>query len=95
MRYLDINILDSAHAWAVKNANIIHQDISDGNMLICPTVARGEDGVLRVVWKGVLADWELSKRLTGGDDDEAGQPMRNVSIATAFRTGTVFTGFHR
>ncbi len=50
-------------------------------MLICPTVIRDEkDGKLRVVWKGILSDWELSKSLVPeGDQEQARQPVRTVS----------------
>ncbi|KAI0713678.1 hypothetical protein C8Q76DRAFT_467703 [Earliella scabrosa] len=67
-----------AHAGAVESAKIIHRDISAGNMLICPTVVRDEDGVLRVLWKGILADWELSKPLTEVDHHKARQPVRTA-----------------
>ncbi|KAI0696572.1 hypothetical protein C8T65DRAFT_583309, partial [Cerioporus squamosus] len=51
-----------AHADAVAKAHILHGDISAGNVLISPTVIRSEqDGELRVVWKGLLIDWESSR----------------------------------
>ena len=50
-------------------------------MLICPTVNRDADGQLRVSWKGILSDWELSKSLTPeGEVERARQPVRTVSV---------------
>ncbi|KAI0806739.1 hypothetical protein C8Q74DRAFT_1442726 [Fomes fomentarius] len=67
-----------AHAGAVNDAKILHRDVSAGNMLICPTVERdNKDGKLRVVWRGILSDWELSKSLvSAGQSDQARQPVR-------------------
>ncbi|KAI0806751.1 hypothetical protein C8Q74DRAFT_1362347 [Fomes fomentarius] len=49
-----------AHQQAVTKAHIIHGDISVGNVLILPTIVE-EDGKRVVRWRGILADWELSK----------------------------------
>ncbi|TFK84016.1 hypothetical protein K466DRAFT_602368 [Polyporus arcularius HHB13444] len=70
-----------AHADAVSNAGVIHCDVSGGNILICPTVVLDPtDGKRRVVWKGVLTDWELSKQLTGeGETKPARQPTSMVT----------------
>ncbi|KAI0713684.1 hypothetical protein C8Q76DRAFT_843970, partial [Earliella scabrosa] len=55
-----------AHWRAVESPErILHRDISTANILILPTVvADGETGQRRVVWKGVLTDWELSESLS-------------------------------
>ncbi|KAI0688438.1 hypothetical protein C8T65DRAFT_119812 [Cerioporus squamosus] len=66
-----------AHADAVNNADILHRDVSGGNILICPTVVLDTDGKRRVVWKGMLTDWELSKPIPGeGKTESARQPVR-------------------
>ncbi|KAI0645248.1 hypothetical protein C8Q79DRAFT_1011331 [Trametes meyenii] len=57
----------TAHAEAYTNANIIHHDISTGNMLLF----RNEEGT----WEGMLNDWELSKRRDQQDKKER-QPDR-------------------
>ncbi|KAI9062416.1 hypothetical protein FKP32DRAFT_1652984 [Trametes sanguinea] len=54
-----------AHEEAFKNAQIIHRDISVGNILILP----GSDGTIDG-YRGLLADWELSKRR----EDEEKEP---------------------
>ena len=57
----------------------MHRDISAGNILICPRVEADEDGVLRVKWRGMLADWELSKRIADKESEEkARQIVRTV-----------------
>ncbi|PIL32481.1 hypothetical protein GSI_05184 [Ganoderma sinense ZZ0214-1] len=41
---------------------LLHCDISDGNILICPKIRRDKNGENpMVVWTGILSDWELSK----------------------------------
>ncbi|CDO70148.1 hypothetical protein BN946_scf184315.g2 [Trametes cinnabarina] len=57
-------ILDcvNAHKLAVAQANIMHRDISGGNILILPrNVIHPKNGKLVMKWKGLLVDWELSK----------------------------------
>ncbi|KAI0645247.1 hypothetical protein C8Q79DRAFT_1119960 [Trametes meyenii] len=56
-----------AHAQAYEDANIIHRDISTGNMLLF----KNEEGT----WIGLLNDWELSKRRDQQDKKER-QPDR-------------------
>ena len=52
----------TAHRDAVTKANVVHRDVSGGNILILPKVTYDEnDGSPSVTWKGLLADWELSK----------------------------------
>lgn len=64
----------------------LHRDVSAGNVLICPTVVRSEvDGQLRVVWKGILTDWELSKPMTPANGKLAArQPVRTVCLICPF-----------
>ncbi|KAI0645250.1 hypothetical protein C8Q79DRAFT_912191 [Trametes meyenii] len=57
----------NAHAQAYSRANIIHRDISTGNMLLYRN-SRG-------TWQGMLTDWELSKRRDQQDKKER-QPDR-------------------
>ncbi|KAI0806764.1 hypothetical protein C8Q74DRAFT_1341797 [Fomes fomentarius] len=80
-----------AHAEAYKKAKIIHRDVSAGNILICPTVIRDEkDGKLRVVWRGILSDWELSKSLVPeGDQEQARQPVRTHQGTWQFRSAYI------
>lgn len=73
-----------AHEDAVNKAHVHHRDISAGNILICPSIAMCEDGKLRVTWRGVLTDWELSKPVTpDGTQLAARQPKRTVRICCA------------
>ncbi|KAI0806759.1 hypothetical protein C8Q74DRAFT_1320854 [Fomes fomentarius] len=66
-----------AHEDAVNKAHVHHRDISAGNMVICPTIVKCEDGKQRVTWRGVLIDWELSKPITPDDKQLAArQPKR-------------------
>ncbi|KAI0324568.1 hypothetical protein GY45DRAFT_1375459 [Cubamyces sp. BRFM 1775] len=53
-----------AHKDAVTKANVVHRDVSSGNILILPKVVYNKNtGKPLVAWKGLLADWELSKPL--------------------------------
>ncbi len=68
------------HADAYKKRRIIHRDISSGNMLILPMFENTDGAVeLRVVWKGLLCDWELSKPQAPSNKDE--QPERTVNFS--------------
>ncbi|OJT11704.1 hypothetical protein TRAPUB_11766 [Trametes pubescens] len=49
------------HADAYVHFNLLHRDVSSGNMLIMPYVEKGVTGLRRVRWKGFLTDWELAK----------------------------------
>ncbi|RPD55664.1 hypothetical protein L226DRAFT_617055 [Lentinus tigrinus ALCF2SS1-7] len=69
-----------AHEGAATKTKILHRDISSNNILICPRVEPDEKGVLRVKWRGMLADWELSKPIAGEDDVETARQV--------VRTGT-------
>ncbi|KAI0767096.1 hypothetical protein C8Q74DRAFT_1369944 [Fomes fomentarius] len=62
-----------AHSGAYKKG-ILHRDISDGNVLIFPRETIGPDGKVTVSRIGILADWELSKRVD--DPDIPRQPDR-------------------
>ncbi|EJF59441.1 hypothetical protein DICSQDRAFT_138570 [Dichomitus squalens LYAD-421 SS1] len=67
-------ILDciQAHGDAYEKCGILHRDVSAGNILILPTIKSGWS-----LWKGVLSDWELSKRFPrGGEKPKARQPHR-------------------
>ncbi|KAI0641657.1 hypothetical protein C8Q79DRAFT_284716 [Trametes meyenii] len=51
-----------AHWEAHKEANIMHRDVSGGNVLIYPKVEYvPETNEMRITWTGLLADWEMSK----------------------------------
>ena len=63
---------------------ILHRDISRGNILIYPKVESSEDKETKVVtrqlrWHGILTDWELSKSLGGPMATRARQCERTVS----------------
>ena len=68
------------HADAVTKCGLLHRDISSGNILILPTFEITRGGTeLRVVWRGLLCDWELSKPIAPSEKDEkARQPERTV-----------------
>ncbi|KAI1788204.1 hypothetical protein LXA43DRAFT_895063 [Ganoderma leucocontextum] len=40
---------------------LLHRDISSGNILIYPRTTVDADGVVTLEWRGILADWEMSK----------------------------------
>ncbi|KAI9065681.1 hypothetical protein FKP32DRAFT_1623600 [Trametes sanguinea] len=49
-----------AHHDAFDKSEIMHRDVSGGNILIHPTV-KGDGRSRRVEWDGLLSDWEMSK----------------------------------
>ncbi|KAI0291947.1 hypothetical protein B0F90DRAFT_304810 [Multifurca ochricompacta] len=53
-----------AHSAAYERTGMLHRDVSAGNILI------GEDG------RGILIDWDLSKRVTKGVEEKARQHSR-------------------
>ncbi|TBU58948.1 hypothetical protein BD310DRAFT_977001 [Dichomitus squalens] len=69
-----------AHYEATTKSMMIHRDISSGNILILPKFVIPDDGdgntTLRIRWRGILADWELSK------------PLQDVGARQPERTGT-------
>ena len=62
------------------DCKIIHRDISSGNILIYPTTEQIDGkNAFRVVWRGILIDWELSKPTIDCTDGRvARQPERTV-----------------
>lgn len=54
-----------AHEDAVKKSLVLHQDLSPGNMIIV-------DG------RGMLIDWDLSKRMSSEEPCGPRRPMRTV-----------------
>ncbi|KAI0354473.1 hypothetical protein OH77DRAFT_1504825 [Trametes cingulata] len=65
------------HYLAYARYNLLHRDVSAGNVLILPMLVTGQDGAKRVRWRGVLTDWELAKRVAEEDENEvARQPER-------------------
>ncbi|KAI0368190.1 hypothetical protein BV20DRAFT_476051 [Pilatotrama ljubarskyi] len=65
------------HYWAYRNHNLLHRDVSAGNVLILPKLVTDDDGTETVEWRGILTDWELAKRVPQEDEDDvARQPER-------------------
>ena len=69
-----------AHCEAATNpkTNLLHRDISGGNILILPTVVDRADGSRSLKWTGLLADWEMSKPRQNAPSKPR-QPERTVS----------------
>ncbi|KAI0808256.1 hypothetical protein C8Q74DRAFT_1213922 [Fomes fomentarius] len=53
-----------AHHQATTKVGILHCDVSGGNILILPVYVDNERGNA-IAWRGILADWEMSKPLNG------------------------------
>ncbi|KAI0368165.1 hypothetical protein BV20DRAFT_1054162 [Pilatotrama ljubarskyi] len=65
------------HYWAFENHDLLHRDVSAGNVLILPKLVTDDDGVEIVEWRGILTDWELAKRVKEEDEEDAArQPER-------------------
>ena len=73
-----------AHRDAVTKANVVHRDVSSGNILILPKVVDNKNtGKPRVAWRGLLADWELSKPIHEAEPLlRPRQPPRTVCVAS-------------
>ena len=83
------------HADAVNKCGLLHRDISSGNILILPTFETTEEGTeLRVAWRGILCDWELSKSIAQSENDEmARQPEQTVrNLPSLARRSTTHVG---
>ena len=65
------------HGEAHEQCKLLHRDVSTGNILILPTLDPLETGGFMVTWSGILSDWELAKKVDGGDE-KARQPHRTV-----------------
>ncbi|RPD57691.1 hypothetical protein L227DRAFT_655264 [Lentinus tigrinus ALCF2SS1-6] len=50
-----------AHQAAYERCNIIHRDVSVGNILILPMLFRKDGSIVGIIWSGILTDWELAK----------------------------------
>ncbi|KAI0641580.1 hypothetical protein C8Q79DRAFT_987985 [Trametes meyenii] len=67
------------HQRAYNYHRVLHRDISAGNVIIRPHLedVAGKPDVKRVVWAGVLTDWELAKVVPQeGEKEIARQPER-------------------
>lgn len=65
LRYL-IHASETAHADVYEKCKFVHCDISSGNLLILPSlVSVPGEAALRVVWTGILGDWELATAAVG------------------------------
>ncbi|OJT13253.1 hypothetical protein TRAPUB_10188 [Trametes pubescens] len=65
------------HRDAYDHFNLLHRDISTGNLLILPQVVKMSDGSKLVGWRGLLTDWELAKYVPKDNSKQrARQPER-------------------
>ncbi|TBU26695.1 hypothetical protein BD311DRAFT_423068 [Dichomitus squalens] len=76
-----------AHYEATSKSRVMHCDISSGNILILPTfiVSDDDDGnrVVCIRWRGILADWELSKPVSEPEQDVSSQkPEHEIKVGT-------------
>ena len=74
-----------AHGEVVERCNILHRDVSAGNILILPIVkvvpSKRKGHKFLVAWSGVLSDWELAKKRPDANETaKARQPHRTVSV---------------
>ncbi|KAI0759291.1 hypothetical protein BD413DRAFT_675011 [Trametes elegans] len=71
------------HGYAYEDHNLLHRDVSSGNVLILPRLEDALEsaglppGTKEVVWNGILTDWELAKVVPKDESNEkARQPER-------------------
>ncbi|KAI0323416.1 hypothetical protein GY45DRAFT_1332548, partial [Cubamyces sp. BRFM 1775] len=71
----------AAHRDAVTKADILHRDISGGNILIFPRAITNRTQTRLMRWGGLLVDWELSKPIAQKDvPSRARQPERTGTL---------------
>ena len=74
-------IISSAHHDAAVHPKVgrLHRDVSGGNVLMYPRVQE-DNGTYYLKWTGLLADWEMSKRIQTepGGKRRQRQPERTV-----------------
>ena len=61
-----------AHYDATEKSRLIYRNVSNESIVILPTLSEHEDGDdhnPRVVWRGVLADWEFARAVPVGRRD--------------------------
>ena len=62
----------TAHTEAVEQCNLLHRDVSAGNILILPmifvTSNKTKGQRISVMWCGVLSDWELATKLPDANE---------------------------
>ncbi|TFK79242.1 hypothetical protein K466DRAFT_668174 [Polyporus arcularius HHB13444] len=56
-----------AHYQAYDKLSLLHRDVSGGNVLIYPRISKMQDGRYRIVFTGLLADWEMAKSINVTD----------------------------
>ncbi|EIW53065.1 uncharacterized protein TRAVEDRAFT_53480 [Trametes versicolor FP-101664 SS1] len=67
----------ATHHYVYEKHQLLHRDISAGNVLILPRLVKDQQGKEIVQWRGVLTDWELAKTyLVKRSDEKARQPER-------------------
>ena len=71
----------AAHESAVVRCQIVHRDVSSGNILICPVLSPDKGNRFEVKRVGVLADWEFAKSIELRGEEQACQTTRTVSYS--------------
>lgn len=60
----------------MEKSRLIHGNISNESIAILPTFYEHQDGddhTPRVVWRGVLADWEFARAVLGHDSSQGAE----------------------
>ena len=74
-----------AHEQALELCQIMHRDVSAGNILIFPEIVHLSNGGYAIGMKGLLSDWELAKVIPELKSALfASQPERTVSILGSY-----------
>ncbi|KAM5544460.1 hypothetical protein V8D89_002120 [Ganoderma adspersum] len=81
------NCID-AHSEAVEQCNILHRDVSVGNILILPmifvTSNKTKGQRISVVWCGVLSDWELAKKRPDANETSKSLQWSHRAVGTFY-----------
>ncbi|KAI9066940.1 hypothetical protein FKP32DRAFT_1601461 [Trametes sanguinea] len=66
----------TTHSLAYTRHRLLHRDISAGNVIIRPSLSSqvGPDGLRKVIWKGILTDWELAKEVPEQNASDSEKP---------------------
>ena len=82
---------------ALKKSNILHRDISAGNILLYPKLEEAvdnDDQVIGQAWVlgGMLTDWELAKCVTIQYPRQPERTVRGPPSSTPALTLTIYAG---
>ena len=73
-----------AHRAAMERSKLIHCDVSSESVVVLPTFVQsgddGDDPTLRVVWRGLLTDWQFATSIPGYGEDQSARQLEKHMV---------------